>query len=69
MSEERYVVPQELDGQRLDKAAAKLAEGLSVARLKRAIEEGHVRVDGRWRAKGRFEAAGDFVSIAPLPAR
>lgn len=64
MSEERYVVPPELDGQRLDKAAAKLAEGLSVARLKRAIEEGHVRVDGRWRAKGATVAAGETISIA-----
>ncbi|HEX4513240.1 MAG TPA: pseudouridine synthase [Polyangiaceae bacterium] len=64
MSEERYVVPPELDGHRLDKAAAKLADGLSVARLKRAIEDGHVRVDGRWRAKGATVAAGETISIA-----
>ncbi len=59
MSDETYVVPPELDGQRLDKATAKLASGLSVARLKRAIEEGHVRVDGRRRAKGAPVAAGE----------
>ncbi len=63
MSDERFVVPPELDGQRLDKAAAKLAKGLSVARLKRAIEEGHVRVDGRWRAKGAPVAAGETITI------
>ncbi len=62
-SGERYVVPPELDGQRLDKAAAKLASGLSVARVKRAIEGGHVRVDGRRRAKGAPVAAGETITI------
>jgi 23S rRNA pseudouridine1911/1915/1917 synthase len=63
MSDESYVVPPELDGQRLDKAAAKLATGLSVARLKRAIDEGHVRVDGRRRAKGAPVTAGETITI------
>lgn len=63
MSDESYVVPPELDGHRLDKAAAKLATGLSVARLKRAIDEGHVRVDGRRRAKGAPVAAGETITI------
>jgi 23S rRNA pseudouridine1911/1915/1917 synthase len=63
-SAERYVVPPELDGQRLDKAAAKLATGLSIARVKRAIEGGHVRVDGRRRAKGAPVAAGETITIA-----
>ena len=62
-SGERYVVPPELDGQRLDKAAAKLAKGLSVARVKRAIEGGHVRVDGRRRAKGAPVRAGETITI------
>jgi len=62
-SGEAYVVPPELDGQRLDKAAAKLATGLSVARVKRAIEGGHVRVDGRRRAKGATVAAGETITI------
>jgi 23S rRNA pseudouridine1911/1915/1917 synthase len=63
---ETYVVPVELDGMRLDKAAAKLAtqDGrLSVARVKRAIEEGHVRVDGHWRAKGSSVRSGETISI------
>ncbi|HEY1954188.1 MAG TPA: RluA family pseudouridine synthase [Polyangiaceae bacterium] len=65
MSEgERYVVPAELDGARLDKAAAKLASGLSVARVKRAIEGGHVRVDGRRRAKGAPVRTGETITIA-----
>jgi 23S rRNA pseudouridine1911/1915/1917 synthase len=63
-SAEKFIVPAELDGQRLDKAAAKLASGLSVARVKRAIEGGHVRVDGRRRAKGAPVAAGETITIA-----
>lgn len=62
-SGEAYVVPPDLDGQRLDKAAAKLATGLSVARVKRAIEGGHVRVDGRRRAKGAPVVAGETITI------
>ena len=49
---------------RLDKAAARLATGLSVARVKRAIDEGHVRVDGRWRAKGATVSRGETITIA-----
>jgi len=59
-----YVVPDELHGERLDKAAAKLATGMSVARLKRAIEEGHVRVDGRRRPKGASVSKGETITIA-----
>ena len=58
-----YVVPAELDGMRLDKAAARLATGLSVARIKRAIEDGHVRVDGRRRPKGATVTTGETISI------
>ncbi len=61
---EEYVVPAALDGARLDKAAAALATGLSVARVKRAIDEGHVRVDGRRRAKGAPVATGEKITIA-----
>lgn len=59
-----YLVTPELDGERLDKAAAKLASGLSVARVKRAIDDGHVRVDGRRRAKGAPVVAGERITIA-----
>ncbi len=63
-SDESFVVPAELDGERLDKATAKLATNLSVARVKRAIDEGQVRVDGRHRAKGTSVAAGETITIA-----
>jgi 23S rRNA pseudouridine1911/1915/1917 synthase len=61
---EQYVVPATLDGARLDKATAALATGLSVARVKRAIDGGHVRVDGRRRAKGAPVATGETITIA-----
>jgi len=63
--EKVFVVPAELDGARLDKAAARLATGLSVARVKRAIEGGHVRVNGRRRAKGASVAVGETITIVP----
>jgi len=58
-----YTVPDQLDGERLDRAAAQLASGLSRARLKRAIEGGAVRVNGRRRPKGALVAKGDVISI------
>ena len=47
-----FTVPDSLAGIRLDKVAAQLAEGLSRARVKKAIDEGAVRVNGRKRPKG-----------------
>ena len=58
-----YTVPEALDGERLDRAAAQLASGLSRARLKRAIDAGAVRVNGRRRPKGALVAKGDVISI------
>jgi len=58
-----FTVPPHLDGQRLDRAAAELASGMSRARLKRAIDAGAVRVNGRRRAKGELVAAGDVIAI------
>ncbi|WP_394833243.1 RluA family pseudouridine synthase [Pendulispora rubella] len=58
-----YTVPDQLDGERLDRAAAQLASGLSRARLKRAIEAGAVRVNGRRKPKGAVVAKGDVISI------
>ena len=46
------VVPESLDGARLDKAIAQLVPELSRARVKRAIELGAVRVNGRRVPKG-----------------
>lgn len=58
-----WTVPPELDGWRLDKAVVKLAEGMSRARIRKAIDEGLVRVGGRRRPKGALVAKGEVVSI------
>jgi 23S rRNA pseudouridine1911/1915/1917 synthase len=57
------VVPAELNGARLDKALAQLMPELSRARVKRAIELGAVRVNGRRVPKGGNVADGDVVRI------
>jgi 23S rRNA pseudouridine1911/1915/1917 synthase len=69
------VVPESLSGTRLDKAIAALLPELSRARIKRAVELGAVRVNGRRMPKGGNVAVGDVVRIdvaqvldvAPLP--
>jgi 23S rRNA pseudouridine1911/1915/1917 synthase len=58
-----FVVPAPLSGSRLDKAIAQLLPELSRARVKRAIELGAVRVNGRRMAKGGTLAGGDAVRI------
>jgi 23S rRNA pseudouridine1911/1915/1917 synthase len=57
------VVPESLDGARLDKAIATLLPDFSRARVKRAIELGAVRVNGRRLPKGGTVAIGDAVRI------
>lgn len=57
------LVPPELDGARLDKAIAELEKSLSRARIKRAIDEGLVRVNNRRRAKGALVAKGETITI------
>jgi 23S rRNA pseudouridine1911/1915/1917 synthase len=57
------VVPEALDGARLDKALAQLVPELSRARVKRAIELGAVRVSGRRVPKGGTVAQGDILRI------
>jgi 23S rRNA pseudouridine1911/1915/1917 synthase len=57
-------VPPELDGVRLDKAIASLDKALSRARIRRAIDDGEVKVGGRRRAKGSPVAAGEVISLA-----
>jgi len=57
------VVPESLDGVRLDKAITELVPELSRARVKRAIELGGVRVNGRRQPKGGTVAARDVVRI------
>jgi len=57
------VVPQSLEGARLDKAITELLPELSRARVKRAIELGGVRVNGRRQPKGSLVASGDVLRI------
>jgi 23S rRNA pseudouridine1911/1915/1917 synthase len=58
-----FVVPASLHGARLDKAIAQLVPELSRARVKRAIEFGAVRVNGRRMPKGGTVSEGDAVRI------
>ena len=58
-----FTVPEELNGSRVDKAALELVTGLSRAEVKRAIQEGTIRVGGRVRPKGSAVAAGEILSI------
>ena len=64
MPTREFLVPQELDGARVDKAALALITGLSRAQVKRAIADGSIRVQSRYRAKGAVVAAGEVLSIA-----
>lgn len=57
------VVPDSLAGSRLDKTIAELLPELSRARVKRAIDLGAVRVNGRRAPKGAAVAVGDRVRI------
>jgi 23S rRNA pseudouridine1911/1915/1917 synthase len=57
------IVPESLDGARLDKAVAQLLPELSRARVKRAIELRAVRVNGRLHPKGGTVAAGDVLRV------
>jgi 23S rRNA pseudouridine1911/1915/1917 synthase len=56
-------VPDSLHGARLDKALAQLVPELSRARVRRAIELGVVRVNGRRLPKGGVVSRGDLVRI------
>lgn len=63
MAKIERTVPDSLGGARLDKAVVTLVEGASRARVKRAIDAGEVRVNGRPRAKGAIVAAGDVIEL------
>jgi 23S rRNA pseudouridine1911/1915/1917 synthase len=67
------VVPAALQGARLDKAIAELLPELSRARVKRAVDLGAVRVNGRRLAKGATVHEGDLLrvdvaQVADVPA-
>lgn len=64
MAKVEHKVPQELDGERLDKALVSLVEGASRARVKKAIENGEVRVNGRIvPTKGGVVKADDVITL------
>lgn len=51
------------DGQRLDKFLCEAVAGLSRARVRALLDEGHVRVDGRRQRKGDVVKQGAVVEI------
>ncbi len=57
------VIPASLEGARLDKALAELLPELSRTRVRRAIELGVVRVNGRRMPKGGTVSGGDTIRI------
>ena len=63
METREYIVPKELDGARVDKAASALATDVSRAKMKVAIADGSVRVNGRRRPKGATVAEGEVITI------
>lgn len=63
MAKLEVTVTSELNGARLDKAVVQLVEGASRARVKRAIEEGTVSVNGRIVAKGGIVNEGDRIVV------
>jgi 23S rRNA pseudouridine1911/1915/1917 synthase len=63
MGKLEVTVTNELNGARLDKAIIALVEGTSRARVKRAIEEGTVSVNGRIVAKGGVVQEGDRIVL------
>ena len=63
MAKLEVTVTNELNGARLDKAIIALVEGTSRARIKRAIEEGTVSVNGRIVAKGGVVKEGDRIVL------
>ena len=63
MAKLEVMVTAPLNGARLDKAIVALVEGASRARVKRAIEEGNIRVNGVLVAKGGVVKEGDRIEI------
>jgi len=63
MDSREYIVPKDLNGARVDKAALTLATNVSRAQMKRAIADGAVRVNGKRRPKGAAVVEGDVISI------
>lgn len=62
-------VPDTLNGARLDKVVVALVPGASRARVKKAIEGGEIRVNGRVAPKGAVVREGDVLEIDEVLAR
>ncbi|MBP9111787.1 MAG: RluA family pseudouridine synthase [Polyangiaceae bacterium] len=58
-----YTVTEELSGKRLDIALRELDGTLSRARIKKALEDDAVRLNGRRSSKGATVSAGDVIEI------
>lgn len=69
MAKVEVTVTEDLNGERLDKAVVALVEGASRARVKRAIENREVRVNGRVLAKGGVVKTGDVIALDDLTVR
>lgn len=63
MAKISQTVSDEMRGARLDKAMVTLFQGASRARVKRAIDAGEVRVNGRRLAKGGVVNPGDVIEV------
>ncbi len=63
METREYLVPKELDGARVDKAAMTLVTNVSRAKMKQAIADGSVRVNGRRRPKGATVSEGEVITV------
>jgi 23S rRNA pseudouridine1911/1915/1917 synthase len=68
MAKVERTVPEGMDGERLDKAIVQLVEGASRARVKKAIDDGEIKVNGRARAKGVVHP-GDVVELDDASVR
>ena len=69
MAKIEVTVTEELTGSRLDKAIVTLVEGASRARVKRTIDEGEVRLNGRRAPKGAVVTAGDVIVLEDTVGR
>ncbi|MDB4940780.1 MAG: Ribosomal large subunit pseudouridine synthase [Labilithrix sp.] len=63
MAKHEVTVTAAYNGARLDKAIVALVDGASRARVKRAIEDGGVKVNGHHVVKGAVVSEGDVIAI------
>lgn len=64
-----FLIPRELDGERLDRALARLLDGPSRSASRRWVEQGRVTVEGQPQTRpSRPVRAGERVELLPPPA-